>query len=115
MIFDRLRLNPRIKKGRSTDKEILKSIANPPALVTKVLEYRTVQKEHSTYVIGLLDARDTDGRVRSTFSLHITATGRLSSKELRIGFQRYRFPVLVHLILVFFGIEIYLGQIAQIV
>ena len=87
MIFDRLRLNPRIKKGRSTDKEILKSIANPPALVTKVLEYRTVQKEHSTYVIGLLDARDTDGRVRSTFSLHITATGRLSSKEPNVQNQ----------------------------
>lgn len=87
MIFDRLKLNPRIKKGRSTDKNILGSIANPPALVTKVLEYRTVQKEHSTYVIGLLDARDDDGRVRSTFSLHITATGRLSSKEPNVQNQ----------------------------
>lgn len=87
MIFDRLKLNPRIRKGRSTDKEILKSIANPPALVTKVLEYRKVQKEHSTYVLGLLDARDEDGRVRTTFSLHITATGRLSSKEPNIQNQ----------------------------
>lgn len=87
MIFDRLKLNPRIKKGRSTDKDILKSIANPPALITKVLEYRTVQKEHSTYVIGLLNARDDDGRVRSTFSLHITATGRLSSKEPNVQNQ----------------------------
>lgn len=87
MIFDRLKLNPRIKKGRSTDKDILKSISNPPALVTKVLEYRTVQKEHSTYVIGLLNARDTDGRVRTTFNLHVTATGRLSSKEPNIQNQ----------------------------
>lgn len=87
MVFDRLKLNPRIKKGRSTDKDILKSIENPPALITKVLEYRTVQKEHSTYVIGLLDARDTDGRVRTTFSLHITSTGRLSSKEPNIQNQ----------------------------
>src|SRR5699024_10431138 len=29
MVFDRLKLNPRIRKGRSTDKDILKSIANP--------------------------------------------------------------------------------------
>lgn len=87
MIFDRLKLNPRIKKGRSTDKDILKSIANPPALVTKVLEYRTVSKEHSTYVLGLLDARDEDGRVRTTFNLHVTATGRLSSKEPNVQNQ----------------------------
>ncbi|MEG1543060.1 MAG: DNA polymerase [Tannerellaceae bacterium] len=87
MIFDRLKLNPRIKKGRSTDKEILKSIEKPPALVSKVLEFRKVQKEHSTYVLGLLEARDNDGRVRTTFSLHITATGRLSSKEPNVQNQ----------------------------
>ena len=87
MIFDRLKLRPRIKKGRSTDKDILKSIEKPPLLVTKVLEYRTVQKEHSTYVLGLLDARDVDGKVRTTFSLHIAATGRLTSKEPNIQNQ----------------------------
>lgn len=87
MVFDRLKLNPRIKKGRSTDKAILKSIENPPDLVKKVLEYRNVQKEHSTYVIGLLDARDEDGRVRTTFNVHVTATGRLSSKEPNIQNQ----------------------------
>lgn len=87
MVFDRLKLKPRIKKGRSTSKDILASIPDPPKLVTKVLEYRTVQKEHSTYVLGLLDARDTDGRVRSNFTLHITATGRLSSKEPNVQNQ----------------------------
>ena len=87
MVFDRLKLNPRIKKGRSTDKDILKSIENPPELITKVLEYRTVQKEHSTYVLGLLDARDEDGKVRTTFSLHIAATGRLTSKEPNVQNQ----------------------------
>ena len=87
MVFDRLKLKPRIKKGRSTSKDVLASIVDPPKLVTKVLEYRTVQKEHSTYVIGLLDARDTDGRVRTNFTLHITATGRLSSKEPNVQNQ----------------------------
>lgn len=87
LVFDRLKLKPRIKKGRSTSKDILASIENPPAIVKEVLRYRTVQKEHSTYVLGLLEARDTDGRVRSNFTLHITATGRLSSKEPNVQNQ----------------------------
>jgi uracil-DNA glycosylase family 4 len=81
MVFDRLRLKPRVKKGRSTNADVLESIENPPPLIKKVLEYRTVKKEHSTYVIGILNARDVDGRVRTNFTLHVTATGRLSSKE----------------------------------
>lgn len=87
MVFDRLKLNPRIKKGRSTAKEILNSINNPPKLITQVLEFRKIQKEHSTYVLGLLNARDEDGRVRTTFNLHVTHTGRLSSKEPNVQNQ----------------------------
>lgn len=87
MVFDRLKLKPRVKKGRSTAVDILESIDNPPKLVSKVLEYRTVQKEHSTYVLGLLKAQDKDGRVRTSFTLHVTATGRLSSKEPNIQNQ----------------------------
>lgn len=81
MVFDRLKLKPRLKKGRSTDKDILKSIDTDLPLIKKVLEYRSTQKEQSTYIEGTLKARDVDGRVRSTFSLHIAATGRLTSKE----------------------------------
>lgn len=87
LVFDRLKLHPRIKKGRSTAKEILDSIEDAPPIIKKVREYRSVQKEHSTYVLGLLKAKDTDGRVRSTFNLHVTATGRLSSKEPNVQNQ----------------------------
>ena len=87
MVFDRLKLKPRVKKGRSTGKDILESIEGAPLLIDKVLEYRRVQKEHSTYVRGLLDLRDDDGRVRTNFTLHVTATGRLSSKEPNIQNQ----------------------------
>lgn len=87
MVFDRLKLKPRIKRGRSTAKEVLDSVDNAPALIKAVREYRTVQKEYSTYVLGLLGAVDEDGRVRSTFNLHVTATGRLSSKEPNVQNQ----------------------------
>lgn len=81
MVFDKLKLKPRRRKGRSTDADVLGSIEDDIPLVKKVLEYRGVAKERSTYVQGMLKRRDVDGRVRSNFSLHITATGRLSSKE----------------------------------
>lgn len=87
MVFDRLKLRPRIKKGRSTAKETLDSIEDAPALIKAVREYRSVQKEHSTYVLGLLKARDVDGKVRTTFNLQVTATGRLSSKEPNVQNQ----------------------------
>jgi uracil-DNA glycosylase family 4 len=81
MVFKKLMLKPRRKKGMSTGKEILLSIDPPHPLVTKVLERRSVAKEYSTYVLGLLKWRDIDGRIRTNFSLQVTATGRLSSKE----------------------------------
>lgn len=81
MLYDRLKLKPRIRKGKGTSKEILASIEPSHPLVNKILELRSVTKERSTYVKGLLNKRDADGRIRSNFSAHITATGRLSSKE----------------------------------
>lgn len=87
IIFDVLKLRPRIKKGRSTDADVLGSIENPPSLVNMIQEYRSVKKEHSTYVLGLLKLRDEDGRVRTNFTLHVTATGRLSSKEPNVQNQ----------------------------
>lgn len=81
MVFKRLKLKPRIKKGASTSADILESIEPQHPLVELVLKHRKVAKEYSTYVKGILKRRDIDGRVRTNFSLHITATGRLSSKE----------------------------------
>jgi uracil-DNA glycosylase family 4 len=81
MVHKKLKLKPRRKKGLSTGADILESIDPPHPLVDKVLEYRSVKKEYSTYVIGLLKWRDVDGRVRTNFNIQVTATGRLSSKE----------------------------------
>ena len=46
-----------------------------------VLEYRQLTKLKSTYADGLLKAMDSDGRVRTSFQMTVTATGRLSSTE----------------------------------
>ena len=46
-----------------------------------LLYYRNRQKFHSTYVRGLLSAADASARVHTTFNLHTTVTGRLSSSK----------------------------------
>ena len=46
-----------------------------------MLEYRQYAKLKSTYADGLLKAMDPDGRVRTSFQMTVTATGRLSSTE----------------------------------
>lgn len=67
----------------STDKEALQLLVDVtghpfPALM---LEYRARKKFHSTTVRGLLSAVDSAGRAHTTFNLHTTATGRLSSSN----------------------------------
>jgi DNA polymerase-1 len=49
-------------------------------LVRSLLEYRETAKALSTYVSGLRERIDRDDRVRSTYLLHGTSTGRLSSR-----------------------------------
>lgn len=47
-------------------------------LINLILSYRVKSKIIGTYVTGLLERTDADGRVRGDFNLHGTATGRLS-------------------------------------
>jgi DNA polymerase I-like protein with 3'-5' exonuclease and polymerase domains len=46
--------------------------------IDELLEYRGVKIAHSTFVKGALD-RQVDGRIHTTFLIHGTSTGRLSS------------------------------------
>lgn len=80
LFFDKLKLP--LVKGRSTDKEVLETLASKhqEATVAKLLlEIRPVMKAASTYVQGLSKFTEVDGRVHGKFNQHRTATGRLSS------------------------------------
>ena len=46
-----------------------------------VLQYRQYAKLKSTYADGLLKVIEPDGRIRTSFQMTVTATGRLSSTE----------------------------------
>ena len=69
------------KTGYSTSAEVLEKLRGAHPIVGEVLEYRQYAKLKSTYVDGLLKVISPDGRVRTSFQMTVTATGRLSSTE----------------------------------
>ena len=60
---------------------MLEKLRYEAPIVDSVLEYRQYAKLRSTYAEGLLRAVSPDGRVRTSFQMTVTATGRLSSTE----------------------------------
>ena len=83
VLFDKLGM-PAYKKtktGYSTNAEVLDKLRGQHPIVGEVLEYRQYAKLKSTYVDGLLKVIPADGRVRTSFQMTVTATGRLSSTE----------------------------------
>ncbi|MBP1557580.1 MAG: DNA polymerase I, partial [Oscillospiraceae bacterium] len=69
------------KKGYSTNADTLESLRNKHPIIEDIIAYRKLAKLISTYVEGLLNQLDDDGRVRSRFRQTETRTGRISSSE----------------------------------
>ncbi|MEY8261962.1 DNA polymerase I [Oscillospiraceae bacterium 50-60] len=83
ILFGKLGLphGKKTKTGWSTNADVLENLRYEAPIVGAVLEYRQYAKLKSTYAEGLLKALDADGRVRTSFQMTVTATGRLSSTE----------------------------------
>ena len=83
ILFGKLGLphGKKTKTGWSTNADVLEKLRYEAPIVGAVLEYRQFTKLKSTYADGLLKAIDSDGRVRTSFQMTVTATGRLSSTE----------------------------------
>ena len=83
VLFERLGLShgKKTKTGWSTSADVLDKLRGAHPIVGEVLEYRQYAKLKSTYVEGLLKVIGPDGRVRTSFQMTVTATGRLSSTE----------------------------------
>ncbi len=72
------------KKGKpSTDEESLEALKkkDKSGFMEKLLEFRGISKLYSTYIKGMLPLTDSYGRIHTSFLIHGTVTGRLSSKE----------------------------------
>ena len=83
ILFEKLDL-PVIKKtktGYSTNAEVLEKLQDKHEIIPKITYYRQITKLNSTYVEGLKNVIDVDGKIHSTFNQTVTTTGRLSSTE----------------------------------
>ncbi|CAN5405095.1 DNA polymerase I [soil metagenome] len=85
LLFDELKL-PGKKKGKSgaysTDVTVLEALKNEHPLPAKLLDYRQVEKLKNTYIDplpGMVNVKT--GRVHTSYSQTIAATGRLSSSN----------------------------------
>ncbi|CDF58136.1 DNA polymerase I [Thermobrachium celere] len=83
ILFEKLNL-PVIKKtktGYSTNAEVLEELKDKHEIVSKIITYRQLVKLKTTYIDGLINAIQNDGKIHSSFNQMVTATGRISSTE----------------------------------
>jgi DNA polymerase-1 len=71
----------RTRTGYSTDASVLEELREKHEAVGLILEHRQVAKLKSTYVDSLPLLADREGRVHTTYSQAVAATGRLSSTD----------------------------------
>ena len=71
----------RTRTGYSTDASVLEELRSQNEVVALILEHRQVSKLKSTYIDALPLLVDAAGRLHTTYSQAIAATGRLSSAD----------------------------------
>ncbi len=85
VLFEDLQLPTKgIKKttrGYSTGAKELEKLKGLHPVIEKIMEYREASKLLSTYIVPMPELADAEGRIHTTFTQDVTATGRLSSKD----------------------------------
>ena len=68
-------------RGYSTGAKELDKLKNEHPVIVEIIKYREASKLLNTYIIPMPDLADKNGRIHTTFTQNVTATGRLSSKD----------------------------------
>ncbi len=95
ILFEKLDL-PVIKKtktGYSTNAEVLEALIGKHYIIEEIINYRQITKLQSTYIIGLMEVIDLDGKIHTSFNQTITTTGRLSSTEPNLQNIPVKYPL----------------------
>ena len=83
ILYDKLGLKGKKNASGSynTGAEVLEQLAEDNEIVAKILEWRMYSKLKTTYTSSLLEVRDKNNRVHTTFSQTVANTGRLASSN----------------------------------
>lgn len=83
ILFEKLGLptGKKLKTGYSTSVDVLRKLKNKHEIIPYIMEYRSLTKLQNTYVNGLADAVNDDGKIHTIYKQAFTQTGRLSSIE----------------------------------
>ncbi len=83
ILFEKLELPviKRTKTGYSTAVDVLEALLGKHDIIEYLLQYRTLSKLQSTYVIGLQSEVTELGKIHTRFNQTLAQTGRLSSVE----------------------------------
>jgi DNA polymerase-1 len=83
ILFDKLGIPgaTKTKTGYATGAEILQQIAPTHEIAAEVLTWRELTKLRSTYAEALQTQVQADGRIHTTYSQTVAATGRISSND----------------------------------
>ncbi|MCA1799910.1 MAG: hypothetical protein LC687_00325 [Actinobacteria bacterium] len=81
LLYTRFMLRPAKGMEQNTREDTLMSITPRYKLVTLILRLRGIEKRLSTYVNGIIDQIESDGKVHASYLIHGTVTGRLSSRN----------------------------------
>jgi DNA polymerase-1 len=84
VLFDHLKIDPNAKKTKSkqysTSEDVLSKLSGKHPIIDLILEYRGLRKLLNTYVDTLPDlVNSRTGKIHTSFSQAVAATGRLSS------------------------------------
>jgi len=85
LILEQMKL-PIVKRSRQTnnpsfDDDAIQEYAKKYPFMAMLSEYRSLGTFFSTYVVGALSRVSLDGKLRTDYLVHGTATGRLSSRD----------------------------------
>lgn len=69
------------REAESTGKSDLLELGDKSGFIDDLLLWRSISKTLSTYLYGILDRLDKNDRVHTSFLIHGTASGRLSSQN----------------------------------
>ena len=86
VLFDHLKLDAKAKKTKtgqySTSEDVLSKLADKHEIISKILDFRSLQKLRSTYVDALPELINSKTKhIHTSFNQAVAATGRLSSNN----------------------------------